>query len=219
MNLCYGPSIGPRLHLPDALPSPRWRLLVTPPAPGAENMALDEALMDRARRTGEWMLRVYSWSGADDFARPQPDRPGSVRSRSDPRPRARCRASADGRTRDSAPSGDHLQRHRADRVSGRSRRVLPPHQRLLLDGAAVARGQRVCRDAGNARHRPRNEPVLRRARRRASSSSTDASWPGARSGGSTARCSSTVRFWSRTINRRSPSWPSAVRPRSRRPRP
>ena len=24
-------------------------------------MALDEALMDRARRTGEWVLRVYSW--------------------------------------------------------------------------------------------------------------------------------------------------------------
>jgi lipoate-protein ligase A len=39
-----------------------WRLLVTPPASGAENMALDEALMDRARQTGEWMLRVYSWN-------------------------------------------------------------------------------------------------------------------------------------------------------------
>jgi len=25
-------------------------------------MALDEALMDRARETGEWVLRVYSWS-------------------------------------------------------------------------------------------------------------------------------------------------------------
>jgi lipoate-protein ligase A len=39
-----------------------WRLLVTRPASGAENMALDEALMDRARQTGEWMLRVYSWN-------------------------------------------------------------------------------------------------------------------------------------------------------------
>ena len=38
-----------------------WRLLITPPSSGAENMALDEALMDRARRTGEWVLRVYSW--------------------------------------------------------------------------------------------------------------------------------------------------------------
>ena len=41
---------------------PRWRFIVTPPAAGAENMALDEALMARSRQTGEWMLRVYSWS-------------------------------------------------------------------------------------------------------------------------------------------------------------
>src|SRR5918999_2420397 len=41
---------------------PRWRLLLTDPASGPENMALDEALMDRARATGEWVLRVYSWS-------------------------------------------------------------------------------------------------------------------------------------------------------------
>lgn len=40
---------------------PRWRFLVTDPMTGAENMALDEALMDRARETGEWTLRVYSW--------------------------------------------------------------------------------------------------------------------------------------------------------------
>jgi lipoyl(octanoyl) transferase len=40
----------------------RWRLLVTPAAPGAENMALDEALMTRARQTDEWTLRVYAWS-------------------------------------------------------------------------------------------------------------------------------------------------------------
>jgi lipoate-protein ligase A len=44
------------------MPRQTWRLLVTPPADGAQNMALDEALMDRARRTGEWVLRVYSWS-------------------------------------------------------------------------------------------------------------------------------------------------------------
>jgi lipoate-protein ligase A len=42
--------------------SPRWRFIVTPPASGAENMALDEALMARSRITGEWTLRVYSWS-------------------------------------------------------------------------------------------------------------------------------------------------------------
>lgn len=39
-----------------------WRLLVTSAASGPENMALDEALMTRARTSGEWVLRVYSWS-------------------------------------------------------------------------------------------------------------------------------------------------------------
>ncbi|HEX4684590.1 MAG TPA: hypothetical protein VH277_17855 [Gemmatimonadaceae bacterium] len=41
---------------------PHWRLLTTQPATGAENMALDEALMEFARDTGEWVLRVYGWS-------------------------------------------------------------------------------------------------------------------------------------------------------------
>lgn len=40
----------------------RWRLLRTPPASGAANMALDEALTLRAPRTGEWTLRVYGWA-------------------------------------------------------------------------------------------------------------------------------------------------------------
>jgi lipoate-protein ligase A len=39
-----------------------WRLLLTPALDGPENMALDEALMARARRTSETVLRVYSWS-------------------------------------------------------------------------------------------------------------------------------------------------------------
>jgi len=43
-------------------PGTRWRLIVTPAAGGAENMALDEALMERARETGEWVMRLYSWS-------------------------------------------------------------------------------------------------------------------------------------------------------------
>jgi len=41
---------------------PHWRLLLSPASTGADNMALDEALMDRARETGEWVLRVYAWS-------------------------------------------------------------------------------------------------------------------------------------------------------------
>ena len=40
----------------------RWRLLLSPAAGGAANMACDAALMDRARTTGEAVLRVYSWT-------------------------------------------------------------------------------------------------------------------------------------------------------------
>ena len=39
-----------------------WRLLISPPLGGPENMALDEALMVRALRTGETVFRVYCWS-------------------------------------------------------------------------------------------------------------------------------------------------------------
>ena len=39
-----------------------WRLLHSPAATGADNMAMDEALMAHASRTGDWVLRVYSWS-------------------------------------------------------------------------------------------------------------------------------------------------------------
>jgi lipoate-protein ligase A len=46
---------------PQDLPT-RWRIVVTPAAPGAENMALDEALMERARSTGEFVARIYAWS-------------------------------------------------------------------------------------------------------------------------------------------------------------
>jgi lipoate-protein ligase A len=40
----------------------RWRLLLSPPAEAAANMALDEALMERARATRETVLRVYEWA-------------------------------------------------------------------------------------------------------------------------------------------------------------
>lgn len=57
----------PLVHAPAmpaaaTLPSPVARVLLTPSLPGAENMALDEALLARARRTGETVLRVYTWS-------------------------------------------------------------------------------------------------------------------------------------------------------------
>jgi lipoate-protein ligase A len=40
----------------------RWHFLVTPSADGVFNMALDEALMRRAARTGDAVFRVYGWS-------------------------------------------------------------------------------------------------------------------------------------------------------------
>jgi lipoate-protein ligase A len=46
---------------PLAAATPRWAVLVTPPLPGATNMALDHALMHRAARTGEAVLRIYTW--------------------------------------------------------------------------------------------------------------------------------------------------------------
>lgn len=39
-----------------------WRLLTTPPLGAAENMALDEALLERARATAEAVFRVYTWA-------------------------------------------------------------------------------------------------------------------------------------------------------------
>lgn len=40
----------------------RWHFHVTAPASGVLNMALDEALMRRAARTGDGVLRLYAWS-------------------------------------------------------------------------------------------------------------------------------------------------------------
>lgn len=54
-----------------------WRLLLSAPAPGHWNMALDEALMARARRTGETVLRVYGWNAPTlSFGRNQTARGG-----------------------------------------------------------------------------------------------------------------------------------------------
>lgn len=41
--------------------APRWRLLVSPPADGVTNMAVDAALLADARRTGVATFRVYAW--------------------------------------------------------------------------------------------------------------------------------------------------------------
>ena len=51
----------------------RWRLLLAPPRPGAENMARDTALQARAARTAETVFCIYSWSRPTlSFGRHQP---------------------------------------------------------------------------------------------------------------------------------------------------
>ena len=57
-----GPAVRGRRPRPVRAAPAAWRLLLTPPAPGAANMALDEALMARSRDRGELWLRVYGWS-------------------------------------------------------------------------------------------------------------------------------------------------------------
>lgn len=58
----------------------RWRLLHTPPMSGAENMGLDQALLERAAEGREGVVRVYSWSrptlslGRHEVARGRVDR-------------------------------------------------------------------------------------------------------------------------------------------------
>jgi lipoyl(octanoyl) transferase len=44
------------------MPTRRWRTLLTPADSGVANMALDEALMERAAASGEWICRVYAWA-------------------------------------------------------------------------------------------------------------------------------------------------------------
>src|SRR5215203_317301 len=39
-----------------------WRLMLVRPRSGAENMARDTALMERARSTGETVFSIYSWT-------------------------------------------------------------------------------------------------------------------------------------------------------------
>ncbi|NLJ36681.1 MAG: octanoyltransferase, partial [candidate division WS1 bacterium] len=43
---------------------PVWRLLITGPASGAQNMAVDEALLESAIAGGPPVLRIYAWQPA-----------------------------------------------------------------------------------------------------------------------------------------------------------
>ena len=56
-----------------AAPRHQWRLLDTPPAPGAWNMAVDEALAESVRAGGPPVLRFYRWKpGCLSLGRNQP---------------------------------------------------------------------------------------------------------------------------------------------------
>ena len=53
----------------------RWRLIVSEPRDGVENMAMDEALMEEARASGDAVARIYTWSVPTlSFGRNQPAR-------------------------------------------------------------------------------------------------------------------------------------------------
>ncbi len=65
LQLSFDAVPNSRLDVPTPARRPitgAWRTLVTPPRSGPANMALDHALLERARRTGERVLRVYTWS-------------------------------------------------------------------------------------------------------------------------------------------------------------
>lgn len=57
----------------------RWHVLLSAPADGAQNMAIDHALLDHAARTGDAVFRIYGWSrptlslGLHEKARLDPD--------------------------------------------------------------------------------------------------------------------------------------------------
>lgn len=52
-----------------------WRLVLDEPRPAADNMAVDEALLEHARDTGDAVLRVYGWSNPSlSLGRNQPAR-------------------------------------------------------------------------------------------------------------------------------------------------
>lgn len=48
----------------EAATAPAWRLLITGPASGAQNMAVDEALLESAIAGGPPVLRIYAWQPA-----------------------------------------------------------------------------------------------------------------------------------------------------------
>jgi hypothetical protein len=143
----------------------RIHVLHTPPFSGPDNMALDDALLDRARATGECVLRVYAWATPTlSFGRNQRARrrlrPGTARRAWD-----RRGAPADRRAGRAPPPGDHVQRDGAVRRARPGRHVVASRLRARQPPAArrpaSARRRRAGGDAGRPRAAARRRAVLR----------------------------------------------------------
>ena len=158
-------------------------------AGGAENMALDEALMERARATGEWVTASLLLEHADDLAGTKSvgARPATTSSAFGAA-RLRRRPAADRRARDPPPSRDHVQRHGAVRRRRRPPTVVRSHQPSSPRRRSLARRPRVGRQLRRrARRSPGMTSLLRRAGGRRAHRWTAASSPAARSGAPMAR--------------------------------
>jgi lipoate-protein ligase A len=131
----------------------RWRFLDSGALAGAEQMALDAGLMDRARETGESLLRVYAWSRPTlSFGRHE-----SVRGRFDPEALDRADVGAVRR-----PTGGRVLLH--DREVTYSVTAPAPEDEHLKESyrringvlmAAIARlGVKVAESPGSTARRP-----------------------------------------------------------------
>jgi lipoate-protein ligase A len=131
----------------------RWRFLDSGALDGAEQMALDAGLMDRARETGESLLRVYAWSRATlSFGRHE-----SVRGRFDPESLERANIGAVRR-----PTGGRVLLHDRE-VTYSVTAPAPEDERLkesygringVLIAALVRLGVKVAESAGSPARRP-----------------------------------------------------------------
>ena len=150
---------------PSVPPLP-WRYVVSEPLDGAVNMAWDQALMARARRTGEAVLRVYAWRRPDAVARPEPD--GARRLR--PRPRGPAgrgfRAPPHRRPGAAPPPRGDVQRHRARRLRRHAPRRVFPDQRPAPERAALPRCAGCVRGPRGPHTQSRTLALLRRTGRR-----------------------------------------------------
>ena len=171
----------------------RWHLwLDLAPRPGALNMAIDQALLERAARGGERWLRLYRWSPLLPLVRPARAGRRPLRPRRIAELGPRRRAPAHRRPGRVARRRAHL-RGRAARPAARHgvRAAYLEVHRMLLDAV-----RRLGADAGagavRARRRARRGRVLRPAGRRRDPRRAGGRWSAARSSGRPAGCCSTA---------------------------